>query len=301
MNSEQLRKYIAIAEHKTMTEAAESLFVTQSALSHTLSDLEEELGCKLFTRAKKNLIITTSGQKLLQYAREITSLINQAELELNHQDKLNIAAVNVCAAYMLRYFPEEKLSGIGLLHISESDMPLALLKNDADVIACDDFYIKHYKIPGLRKFVLCREQLGLQVPEGHKFYGRKFITFADLEDEPLCIRADFPSLKTWLNNIETMTGIKFRIELNMDRYTYLNIRDKIDYPEIKQLSSISNINYPLTKNYRFVRIKDVYSSRFIYMWYLSGNEAKVSTLIESVKNYYSMPSNYPNTLSDLKL
>ena len=286
MNSDQLLKFIAIADHKTMTEAAESLFITQSALSHTLADLEEELGCKLFVRDKKNLIITASGEKLLSYARNITNLVNQATINLSNDKKLNIAAINVCAAYMLANYPEDRLKNIGLLQIRESEMPAALMKQEADIVACDDMFMRQYKIPGLRKFVLCREQLGLFVPKGHRFYDKKVVTYDDLYDEPLCMRSDFFSQILWMDRIQTVSGTKFRVEFSMDRYTYMAIRDKIPYPEIRQVTSIFDPKIAMDDRYKYVKINDMYSSRFIYMWYLEDNYEKVSPIIESVKKYY---------------
>ena len=286
MNSDQLLKFIAIADHPTMTEAADSLYITQSALSHTLTNLESELNCKLFLRNGKNLIITENGVKLLEYARSITSLVNQAVLEISSSEKLNIAAINICAAYILANYPEDKLHNVGLLQLKEEEMPMALMKEDVDIIACDDFYLRHYNIPALRKFVLCREQLGLLVPNGHRFYNRRSVNYSDLRDEPLCMRADFRSQRTWMDHIEQASGIKFNIAFNMDRYTFLTLRDKIDYPEIRTVTSVTKLNNPSDKDYKYVKIDDTYSSRFIYMWYLAGNTKKVDAVIESVKAYY---------------
>lgn len=58
MEIHQLEQFKAIAESRTMREAADKLFISQPALSQNLKKLEAELGCTLFDRAHNQLAIT---------------------------------------------------------------------------------------------------------------------------------------------------------------------------------------------------------------------------------------------------
>ena len=292
MNSDQLIKFKAIAEHKTMTEAAESLYLSQPALSLMVKAMEDELGCELLTRDKKNIYINPNGKRLLEYAEPIIDLINQIDYAFHNEEHINLAGTNVTTAFMLMKYPKEKLMNVTIHNCNEYDMPSLLKKGELDIIACNDHYVKREIEPSeLERILLCREQLGLYVPKGHKFYKRKSIKYSELVGEPLCCRTDFPSQNLWIENIEKITGYKFNLAFNMDRYTYECLRDNIDCPEIRMLTSIYNVkenyNPEDLSNYRFVRLDGTYSSRYIYVYYLKRNARKVTPILESLKAFYT--------------
>ncbi|WP_101845173.1 LysR family transcriptional regulator [Halobacillus sp. Marseille-P3879] len=60
----------AIAEEKSLTKAAEKLFITQPALSYRLKQLEESFQTKLFFRTKKGIEFTSEGEFLVDYAKD---------------------------------------------------------------------------------------------------------------------------------------------------------------------------------------------------------------------------------------
>lgn len=69
-----------------MTNAANLLHVSQSALSRQISDLEDELGTTLFIRQSRKMILTEDGMRLRKRAEEITSLVSRTELEFQSDD-----------------------------------------------------------------------------------------------------------------------------------------------------------------------------------------------------------------------
>jgi DNA-binding transcriptional LysR family regulator len=68
-----LRYFIAVAELRNFTKAAEASFVAQSALSQQISRLEHELGALLFTRGKRGANLTPAGELLLPHARRLVA------------------------------------------------------------------------------------------------------------------------------------------------------------------------------------------------------------------------------------
>ncbi|MBJ50675.1 MAG: LysR family transcriptional regulator [Gammaproteobacteria bacterium] len=66
-----LRTILALRDAGSLVEAAERLFLTQSALSHQLKDLENRLGCSLFVRKTRPVRFTSVGERLLKLAEEI--------------------------------------------------------------------------------------------------------------------------------------------------------------------------------------------------------------------------------------
>lgn len=77
-----LRMVRAIAETGIMTRAAENLFITQSALSQQLKDIENKLKVDLFYRTPKQMILTPSGKKLLATAEQVIGCLEDAELDI---------------------------------------------------------------------------------------------------------------------------------------------------------------------------------------------------------------------------
>lgn len=71
MNLTQIENIVKIAEEKSITRAAEKLFLTQSALNQQLLKLEKELGTELFKRTKSDWSPTKAGEIYLEGAREI--------------------------------------------------------------------------------------------------------------------------------------------------------------------------------------------------------------------------------------
>jgi LysR family transcriptional regulator for metE and metH len=76
-----LRLLSAIAEQGTLTRAGNVLFLTQSALSRQLADLEKRLGVALFQRHGRRMVLTPAGERLLESGREILGAVARAEQE----------------------------------------------------------------------------------------------------------------------------------------------------------------------------------------------------------------------------
>jgi DNA-binding transcriptional LysR family regulator len=65
-NLNDLAGFLAVANERSFTRAAAQLGVSQSALSHTIRDLEERLGVRLLTRTTRSVAPTQAGERLLQ-------------------------------------------------------------------------------------------------------------------------------------------------------------------------------------------------------------------------------------------
>jgi len=77
-----LRMLCAIAATGSMTKAAGKLCVSQSALSQQLKDIEGKLNVDLFFRARRRMLLTPIGSQLLETARQVVALVDDAELEI---------------------------------------------------------------------------------------------------------------------------------------------------------------------------------------------------------------------------
>ena len=82
-----LRYFLAVVREEGINRAAEVLHITQPTLSRQLSQLEEEVGVKLFHRGAKKITLTNEGILLRRRAEEILSLVDRTERELIEQDE----------------------------------------------------------------------------------------------------------------------------------------------------------------------------------------------------------------------
>ena len=76
-----LRTIRAIHQAGGLARAAETLHITQSALSHQIKGLEEQTGVELFVRRSKPLRLSAAGQRLLRLAEKILPEIEALEQE----------------------------------------------------------------------------------------------------------------------------------------------------------------------------------------------------------------------------
>ena len=69
----KLDTLLLVAEKKSFTRAAQALSLTQPAVSHHISQLEQELGVRLFVRGNGDLMLTPEGETVLRYVRRMTA------------------------------------------------------------------------------------------------------------------------------------------------------------------------------------------------------------------------------------
>jgi len=94
----QLRTFTAIAETLNFTKASEKLHLTQSAVSHQMKALEEELGVPLFIRARSGVILTDAGKIALEYAVRILNEAEEMREKVAGRERALAGRVRVAAA-----------------------------------------------------------------------------------------------------------------------------------------------------------------------------------------------------------
>ena len=78
MDFKQIEAFINVAKHKSFSKAANSIFLSQPAISSHISSLEKDLKVQLFDRTSKEVILTPAGDSFLKYAIEILNTRDEA-------------------------------------------------------------------------------------------------------------------------------------------------------------------------------------------------------------------------------
>ncbi|MFY2509490.1 LysR family transcriptional regulator [Vibrio pectenicida] len=124
----QLKVFISITQHDTLTAASDALFLSKAAVSMALSELEKQIGHSLFDRVNNRLILNQEGQKLLPLADELLlraqdiSQLFDGDKTLTGQLRVGASDTvgNQVAPYLLRDFRQHTGHKSQSLFISNS-------------------------------------------------------------------------------------------------------------------------------------------------------------------------------------
>lgn len=92
-----LHTFVAVAQQGTLGRAAETLNLSQPALSKTLNELEQLTGARLFERGRQGAQLTLPGEQFLTHAVRVLDAINTAGQSLHRKEGLNNDVVRVGA------------------------------------------------------------------------------------------------------------------------------------------------------------------------------------------------------------
>ncbi len=146
LDSRQLRAFSILVRTGSFTDTARELHLTQSAISHAMRTLEEEIGCRLLDRMGKTVVPTQAGEQLLAHAEKILREMEEARSELGRLGKwgttrLRIGASTTACQYVLpavlREF-KESFPHCGIaIHPGDTPENIEALRNhQIDIAVC---------------------------------------------------------------------------------------------------------------------------------------------------------------------
>ena len=95
MNLMHLKYAVEVAKTKSISKAAENLYMGQPNLSRAIKELEDSLGITIFSRTSKGISVTPDGEEFLQYAKRILSQVDEVE-EIYRNGKTHKQKLSVC-------------------------------------------------------------------------------------------------------------------------------------------------------------------------------------------------------------
>src|ERR1700677_4507582 len=105
LDSRQLNAFVTLVQTGNFAEAGRRLFLTQSAISHSMRALESEMGCRLFIRMRKSVVPTQAGEALLHHAQLGLLEFAKGREMLEHFKQWGVRRLRVGAPPMLtRHF-----------------------------------------------------------------------------------------------------------------------------------------------------------------------------------------------------
>ncbi|HSC87417.1 MAG TPA: LysR family transcriptional regulator [Polyangiaceae bacterium] len=184
-----LRALIAIQRRGTLAAAARDIHVTQSALSHTLVELERVVGQTLLLRKVKPLRFTAAGLRLLTLAREILPAVDATEADLRRLERGNEGRLllamecHSCFDWLLPTLNAYRATHTDVELDVRIGMPFdpypALAERVVDMLFSTD----PTRDPSVHFAPLFRYQSVLICSPRHPLASRRFVTPRDLADE----------------------------------------------------------------------------------------------------------------------
>jgi LysR family transcriptional activator of glutamate synthase operon len=222
MELSQIRAFTQVARHKSYTRAAESLFLTQSAISQKIAAREEELGCDLFEQIGKKIQFTPAGERFLTYAERVLTLVSEANESLGDfrkgtKGRITLAAIGSTTLYLLpdilykfRLLSPE--ADIALRTEGADDVKESVKRGTADI----GIVGSHLKTPELVTARLFHDKIGPFVHPQHRLAGRRTIRLDELAHEPMIHLGVWKSWQDHVMSVFRNAGITPRIHLQLD-------------------------------------------------------------------------------------
>ena len=156
INLELYRIFRETALTGNITKAAGKLFVSQSAVSQSLMQLEDRLGCRLFNRNKRGVRLTAEGEVLFSYVDSAVSLIENAQEKISNMKSLRDGEIIIgasdtaCSIFVLpilskfnAQYPEIRISVINrttselIKHLKSGTVEISFVNLPVDDAALD--------------------------------------------------------------------------------------------------------------------------------------------------------------------
>ncbi|MEV8455361.1 LysR family transcriptional regulator [Streptomyces sp. NPDC052095] len=192
MDLRQLEYFVAVAEERNFTRAAERVHISQSGVSAQIGRLERELGAELFDRSARTVTLTVAGKAALEHARAALAAagaVGQAVGEVTGliRGALTVGMVVGCTLTPL-------FDALAAFHEEHPGVELSLLEDRSDRLL-DDVRTGAVDLAlvgtasaaheGLETLTVISERLVAAVPAGHPLARRRRVALGDLMAHPI--------------------------------------------------------------------------------------------------------------------
>lgn len=187
MNSLQIKQFFTILKYMNITKAAEELYITQSALSQSLSRMEKELNIRLFYRDNNRLILSSKGEELLPYLKVLENAWEQVMSKAIELSKIQGDCVTVgCSGsilwfstfFMSNFFDNYKDNSVETVFSSIAMIEKLLLTKQVDMAIVTSPLLND-DINGVK---VLDDRIYLAVPMKHPLAARDSVSIADIEE-----------------------------------------------------------------------------------------------------------------------
>ena len=193
MLDQKVYTLLAVAEQKSFAKAAELLSLTQPAVSHHISQLETELGTKIFSRGKGELRITPEGEIIIRCAKRMSAMNDRLRSDLadneRHLSRLRIgithtAESNLITEVIARYSREDNGTAITIITDTINNLYTMLENYELDLAIVEG---KPFR-GDLYSLMLDTDYLVCVMSNDNPLAGQQLVTLGELKKQKMILR-----------------------------------------------------------------------------------------------------------------
>lgn len=222
MDLRQIETFCKVAEFKSFTKAADSLYLTQPAVSQHISALEKELGTRLFERSGRNVHLTHPGELFLSYAERIVNMADEArrsvaEMEKGERGRVTVGAGSTTTIFNLPrvlHALRERHPGIDVIVRTGTSREVAhmVMANEVDL----GLITSPVDQEEIVVTPLCEEKIVAVVGAGHPLAHSRQATLASFAQEPLILFVTGSGFRAYLDSVLAGAGVVPDVRMELD-------------------------------------------------------------------------------------
>lgn len=219
-----LNVFVAVAEERNLTRAAERMHIAVSAVSKRISELEQQVGSPLLLRYARGVELTPAGQSILHYTRELRMVLGQMDEELASyaagvKGHIRIHAITSVLTQFLPADLERFLDSYPQINFDiEERVGSAVVRAVTEGRADLGIFAEHTQAPGLEIRPYRHDQLVVVSAQSHEVASLSKISFRDvLQHEFIGPHLD-SSLYTLFANQQAELGLTMRVRVRVSSF-----------------------------------------------------------------------------------
>lgn len=224
----RLQIFAAVAEHGSFSAAAESLFMTHSAVSQQVALLERQLGLALVTRGPRGVELTEAGRLLVERGTGVLGVLAATERELldlkSRHESVRLGVFPTAGAMLVpravrgyrQRYPEVR---IVLRSAHAADMPAGLRDGSIQLGVVWDYDFLPRGVPSdLVWQHLADDPLCVLVPPDHPLAAEPAVALPELAGETWVVRGHLPPYDEAFRTLCRLAGFEPRVEFVTEDY-----------------------------------------------------------------------------------
>lgn len=216
MNLKQLKYFQTLAKNQHYTYTSEYFSISQPSLSHAISELEKEVGIKLFQKKGRNVELTKEGEQYLTYVNQALSSLSEGEQFVKELTSISRGHIRLAFVYSLsmNYIPKiiqafttlPQYQNISFSFYEDLSRNIIqeLKSKRYDIGICSYLHDE----PEIEFTRLAKQEIVFIISNDNPLSKRKKIDLKDIANEPIILYTERSGMYGYLDNMITESGVE---------------------------------------------------------------------------------------------
>lgn len=222
MELRQLKYFIKTAQTLNFSEAARSLYITQSTLSQQIKALEDELGCPLFERNSHNVSLTESGEIMVPLVKQILHDAEVCKSQIMDLQELITGSLNIGATFSFSPLVKETIKDfisrypgvrLNVINRSMEELMEMLRRREVDFVLA---FKPDTLFDEIESQVLFEDRLSVIMSKNHPLATCESISPDEIKKHPLAIPAKGLQARNMIDKYFNFSSGDFSVSLEVN-------------------------------------------------------------------------------------